>query len=445
VHNVSEKGLVGYWQFGAICDPRDLVANPPSSAPSSANGVDARDWPISTFMAQQQSIGGHNTTWWQFNFCGDGHVCNEECDDGNDINTDSCLCNCKNATCGDGFLEIGVEECDLGPNNSEFGSCLANCTNSTCGDGFLQAGVEECDLGQNNSFNGVCLPNCMNATCGDGFIAQGLEECDNGVVNNSDTGLCTTLCKNATCGDRFVQTIIGEECDDGNLNNTDACNNSCVCNPPTDFQINYWLKVNEQLKYQFFAPCTPVNCTISRVPQTITASMQQNLSCDVSTIDLATQQLTFTPNTPGRYVLTLSDPTDNNRQFGSIFVASIEGNGVFAEGRCSGADCCNLVKACIIDLKSNQIQLNSTIAAQWSVEDLLCPFPICADGYIWDDRVNGGTCIRYIDPSSPPLSHVPYNSIQDCLSDFSRRGNNGHCHLPLSKAWRYCKKGVGLY
>ncbi|XP_008329687.1 acetylcholinesterase collagenic tail peptide [Cynoglossus semilaevis] len=46
--------------------------------------------------------------------CGDGKVQSqhgEECDDGNQIVTDSCL-NCKWAYCGDGYRHEGMEECD---------------------------------------------------------------------------------------------------------------------------------------------------------------------------------------------------------------------------------------------------------------------------------------------------------------------------------------------
>ncbi|XP_036070239.1 acetylcholinesterase collagenic tail peptide isoform X1 [Oryzias melastigma] len=46
--------------------------------------------------------------------CGDGKVQaqhGEECDDGNQIATDSCL-NCKWAYCGDGYRHEGMEECD---------------------------------------------------------------------------------------------------------------------------------------------------------------------------------------------------------------------------------------------------------------------------------------------------------------------------------------------
>lgn len=47
--------------------------------------------------------------------CGDGivdDVSGETCDDGNTDNTDNCLDTCVAASCGDGFVQAGVEECD---------------------------------------------------------------------------------------------------------------------------------------------------------------------------------------------------------------------------------------------------------------------------------------------------------------------------------------------
>jgi len=45
--------------------------------------------------------------------CGDKKVeGNEECDDGNSDNTDACLNDCTDAVCGDGFIYVGVENCE---------------------------------------------------------------------------------------------------------------------------------------------------------------------------------------------------------------------------------------------------------------------------------------------------------------------------------------------
>ena len=87
----------------------------------------------------------------------------EQCDDGNDINTDVCVAMCKTETCGDGFVRAGVEQCDDG-NNVNTDMCVAGCVTAKCGDGFVQAGVEQCDDG-NQVGNDGCSSMCKNETC----------------------------------------------------------------------------------------------------------------------------------------------------------------------------------------------------------------------------------------------------------------------------------------
>jgi len=59
--------------------------------------------------------------------CGDGAKDpGEACDDGNTVETDACLSTCELATCGDGFVQAGVEECDDGNTNDGDG-CSADC------------------------------------------------------------------------------------------------------------------------------------------------------------------------------------------------------------------------------------------------------------------------------------------------------------------------------
>lgn len=69
--------------------------------------------------------------------CGNGIVdFGEACDDGNVSNQDGCINTCEIASCGDGFVRSGIEECDAGGSN---GSCPASCSNSctenSCGGG----------------------------------------------------------------------------------------------------------------------------------------------------------------------------------------------------------------------------------------------------------------------------------------------------------------------
>lgn len=86
--------------------------------------------------------------------CGDGILNeNEECDDGNSSNNDSCLNNCQDASCGDGYHWMGEEECDDG-NSSNVDDCTNECLNASCGDGYTWTGMEECDDGNTDNGDG---------------------------------------------------------------------------------------------------------------------------------------------------------------------------------------------------------------------------------------------------------------------------------------------------
>lgn|GEM_PF-6839754 len=77
--------------------------------------------------------------------CGDGKVQSlEDCDDGNDDETDACTNACTDAACGDGSIWKDHETCDDGNDKSD-DDCLATCVAATCGDGFIQLGHETCD------------------------------------------------------------------------------------------------------------------------------------------------------------------------------------------------------------------------------------------------------------------------------------------------------------
>ncbi|MBL9107437.1 MAG: DUF4215 domain-containing protein [Myxococcales bacterium] len=187
--------------------------------------------------------------------CGNGVVePGEDCDDGDVDVSDECLPGCVAASCGDGFVHVGVETCDAGAQNSPTGACRADCTPRVCGDGNIGPG-EACDDGNNNNADGcsnacampgcgdmmvvepeqcddanaintdACLSSCVLAICGDGIVQDMVEECDDGDADDNDA--CVAGCKQAECGDGFVQAGV-EQCDDANVIDNDGCSNDCV-------------------------------------------------------------------------------------------------------------------------------------------------------------------------------------------------------------------------
>ncbi len=157
--------------------------------------------------------------------CGDDIVGPEEtCDDANDDDHDACTNACAVAECGDGIIGPGetcddanddactncgycgdsikdpeFEECDNGATNSDTNSCTSACKIASCGDGLVQNGVEECDDG-NSDENDACLSDCTKAACGDGYIRTEIEECDDEGVLDPAAGCCSDDCQRC----RFV-------------------------------------------------------------------------------------------------------------------------------------------------------------------------------------------------------------------------------------------------
>jgi cysteine-rich repeat protein len=207
------------------------------------------------------------TATCQVNVCGDDHVNSvgplhkEGCDDGNQDDSDGCTNACISKSCGDGIVGTD-EECDLGAQNSDTGACLVNCRLATCGDGKVRSGVEECDgtaglqpcsaschqqrcgngsldpgedcdLGDRNSDTGACLASCRLAFCGDGKVEAGVEECDGAAGPQP----CSLSCHQQRCGNGIIDPM--EECDDGALNSDDRdCRSDCVANRCGDGRVN---------------------------------------------------------------------------------------------------------------------------------------------------------------------------------------------------------------
>jgi cysteine-rich repeat protein len=184
----------------------------------------------------------------------------EECDDGNTDNTDACLNSCTSATCGDGFVWAGEEDCDGG---QETADCDGDCTAVGCNDGYLNLTAGEvcdgtnlngqtcADLGQ---YAGTlaCGADCTDYNidgcggfCGDTIIqADEGEDCEGSdlggqncadlagfgggtlACNNNDCTFDTSDCiSTSTCGNGVVQS--SESCDDGNDDNGDGCSANC--------------------------------------------------------------------------------------------------------------------------------------------------------------------------------------------------------------------------
>lgn len=112
-------------------------------------------------------------------YCGDGvhweEQQKEECDDGNLIETDDCRSNCLAATCGDGVIHEGVEDCD-DPLDIDEILCTAECKKPLCMNEMADDVEGDVDCG------GPCAKKCIN-----GQKCKVNDDCETGVCNN---GLC---------------------------------------------------------------------------------------------------------------------------------------------------------------------------------------------------------------------------------------------------------------
>ena len=91
-------------------------------------------------------------------FCGDATTQNNEaCDDGNTETGDYCATDCLTVTgsCGDSITQTN-ENCDDGNDINE-DDCLNTCVFASCGDGFIWDGNEDCDTALDHTgMNGTC-------------------------------------------------------------------------------------------------------------------------------------------------------------------------------------------------------------------------------------------------------------------------------------------------
>jgi cysteine-rich repeat protein len=105
--------------------------------------------------------------------CGDSYLqSGEECDDGDLNNGDGCSSSCEAevgwncnsgtcvTTCGNEIPELNFgEECDDGDSNNN-DSCPDTCLNASCGDSYVQWGIEECDP-NDPVYGSHCSSNCQ--------------------------------------------------------------------------------------------------------------------------------------------------------------------------------------------------------------------------------------------------------------------------------------------
>jgi cysteine-rich repeat protein len=141
------------------------------------------------------------------NICGDGIVAGtEQCDDGNQSDTDDCTPSCQRprGTCGDGSVDPGEECDDANDRNDDF--CTSTCLRQLCRNGVLDFN-EECDDGNTDPSDG-CSNSCQKIVCGDGK-AEEQEECDDG--NQREDDACSNHCTNISCGNMRIDS--GEACD----------------------------------------------------------------------------------------------------------------------------------------------------------------------------------------------------------------------------------------
>jgi VCBS repeat-containing protein/cysteine-rich repeat protein len=230
----DEDGVCGVVPGGKdncpnIANPAVDGVQPDADGNGIGDACDCGDGILAAANGEQCDDGGDTANCdsdCTFVVCGDGHenTVAEQCDDGNNDNTDDCVNVggvCVDAVCGDGHTHALDEQCDDG-NEDNSDSCTDLCTTSICGDGFVQ-GDEQCDDGDEDN-NDECTNDCKSASCGDGFV-QPDEECDDG--NNVDSDECTNACKNAVCGDGILSLVNGEQCDEG-ADDTATCDNDCT-------------------------------------------------------------------------------------------------------------------------------------------------------------------------------------------------------------------------
>ncbi|MFY0535322.1 DUF4215 domain-containing protein [Nannocystis pusilla] len=110
--------LVLAWAVAACFSDGGLHTSGPATNTTSTTTSTTGSTTAEPTGGEPTSSSSTSTTSAPEPFCGDGQLDpGEQCDDGNDDDADACRSDCQPATCGDGVVQRGVEECDDGPNN----------------------------------------------------------------------------------------------------------------------------------------------------------------------------------------------------------------------------------------------------------------------------------------------------------------------------------------
>lgn len=185
--------------------------------------------------------------------CGNGELDEgEECDDGNDSDTDSCSNLCTLNVCGDGFLYEGVEQCDEGSQNgvvcsAAYGSTCTYCSSSCrvlsssgafCGDAVIGGG-EICDAGD---LSYVWLSGGLISTNYDidGYCAAGTTGAQNGTHSCLSVGACNggvnyDFSTGQTVSFNGVPCASSSQCGTGGECVFPTCASSCGAQCPFDY------------------------------------------------------------------------------------------------------------------------------------------------------------------------------------------------------------------
>ncbi|HEY4175179.1 MAG TPA: DUF4215 domain-containing protein [Kofleriaceae bacterium] len=210
---LAEKGEIYVSDFGGAYTPMMRLTTSPCVAATEVperlntdgctaddfSGLDFYNLPAGTYYLTLDGASAADSGAYDIGVevlpsgCGDGTLDTssaEQCDDGNEVDTDGCSNRC--------FVQPGYDCNHASP---------SVCASNGCGNGTV-AGTEQCD-DHNNTAGDGCSPTCHEEV---GYSCTGTPSA------------CTT--EGPGCGDGIIQT--GEECDDSAKAGGDGCSATCM-------------------------------------------------------------------------------------------------------------------------------------------------------------------------------------------------------------------------